>query len=652
MNLFERIKKYPEETALAFIILIGAVLRFRHLGFTSLSNDELSALTRTRFTGFTELIEKGVATDGHPAFVQVMLYYWIKIFGDGVFSIRFPFSIAGIFSIPFIYLLGKKWFNKNTGLFAAAALSTLEFPLLYSQIARPYIFGMLFCLMAAYFWTLAFLEASPDRTRKKKNYFLFAYILSMSACMYTHYFSFLQAVIIGFTGLFFTTHENRKVYILSGIAIILLFIPHLFIFFKQLAIGGVGLWLAKPDENFFRLFINYCFNDSFLIYYICIGICLESFIYFRKIIQLNKFHWLALLWFLLPFFIGYYYSVWRNPVLQYSTLFFGFPFLLLFIFSFIPENAFSKKIILPCLAVFTLVTCYSTIKEKHYYWTNHFGVFKELAEDAVKWSDKYGEDKMLKVISVYNPKYINYYFDKIKRKIKIDLYKADEEADVARLMAMVDTTSATYFLYGWTNIWHPYEAEQIILNKFPIVAERDTFFNSQITLYKRGEPFAQKKVIPDATDFESNNWDNETNIRTDELSHSGKYSQKFTDQTEYSINYIRPLMDFDSIENGIVTATVWMNAKDTATDAKLVLCFEHEGKSFEWYAADLKSFNLKPGTWQQAIISRPLPKNQAGNDVLKVYVWNTQKKNFFIDDFEVKVGKRKNKSGISASKFH
>ena len=636
--MIEKIKKYPDEVALLIILLIGTVFRFYHLGYTSLSNDELSALVRTRFSTFGELIDKGVAVDGHPALVQVLLFYWTKIFGNGVFAIRFPFAIAGIVSILFVYLVGKKWFSKTSGLFAAAAFSTLEFPLLYSQTARPYIFSVLFSLMAVYFWTIILFENFTEENKRKRNRPLAAYVFAMSACMYTHYFSFLFAAIVGLTGLFFMTKENRKEYLLSGIIILLLFLPHLSIFFKQLKIGGVGLWLGKPDENFFRNFISYSLNDSNLLYYLFFGICISSFVYFRKTLAITRYHWLSIGWFLVLFFVGYYYSVLKNPVLQTSTLLPGFPFLILFIFSFIPKESFNKKIIFTSLLGFTLICGYSTVKEKHFFWTNHFGVFKEIAADALNWSDKYGAEKMVKVISVCNPAYINYYFDQMGKKIKIDAYKADEEADLANIMGIIDTTSAIYFIYGWTNIGHPFEVEQTILNTFPHVVERDTFFNSEITLYKRDEKVVKHVTqIPSFTDFENNNWGEEEKIRTEELAHSGKYSEKMDDQHEYGISYTKRLAEFLSLGNAMATASVWINSKDTSDESKLVLSFESEGKAFEWYSASIKSFNRKPGEWQHVLISRPLPKMKAGDDVIKAYVWNPGKKVFYIDDFEVKV---------------
>ena len=641
MSLIERIKKYPEEAVLVFILLIGAVLRFHHLGFTSLSNDELSAITRAKQDSFSSLIQNGVMTDFHPAGVELFMYYWIKIFGDGVFIVRFPFSLAGILSIAVLYFVATRWFNKTTALFAASALCFLQYPLLYSQLARPYAFGLFFTLAAVYFWTrILFPEEEEKSNLKKKRWMHAGFILSMSASTHTHYFAFMLAGIIGLSGFFFLTRGNRKSYLFSGILILTLFIPEIPVFRHQMSIGGLSEWLGKPDKNFFRTFFDYCFNDSAFIFYLCIGICIASFVYFRKNLEITRYHWLSLVWFLLPFFIGYYYSILRNPVLQYSTLLFGFPLLLIFIFSFIQPETFSKSIILGSVVLFTLIGSFNTIKAKHYYSTNHFGVFKELAEDAAKWSDTYGENHMAKVINVISPKYIDYYFGKMNRNMKIDLYRTDDQPAIARLMSLVDTTSATYFLYGWSNVANPPEAEQIIMEKFPAIVSRDTFFNSQITVYKRDPNAVSKQRIVFMTDFETDNWGDEIKLRNEELAHSGKYSQKMKEDVEFSINFFKQLSDFSSIPNGTATASVWINSKDADIDGKLVLEFDSNGKSVEWYSADIKSFNLKPGEWQQVFLSRPLPKLKAGDDAIKAYIWNPGKNVFYVDDFKVTVAEK------------
>jgi len=58
---------------------------------------------------------------------------------------------------------------------SAATLCVLEFPLLYSQIARPYSAGLLFTLLAAYFWSAIFIDKIkyPSSLNEKKINILF-----------------------------------------------------------------------------------------------------------------------------------------------------------------------------------------------------------------------------------------------------------------------------------------------------------------------------------------------------------------------------------------------------------------------------------------------------------------------------------------------
>ncbi|MCH8317636.1 MAG: glycosyltransferase family 39 protein [Bacteroidetes bacterium] len=151
--MFNFLKNNVHESFLIIILVLGSWLRFHHYGEMSLANDELSALYRLNFDTFGDLIDKGVKPDGHPAFVQVFLYYWIKLSGISEYALRFPFVIAGIVSIWLVYLIGCRWFNKTTGVFAALSISFLQFTVYYSQLARPYSLGLLFSLLTVYFWT-------------------------------------------------------------------------------------------------------------------------------------------------------------------------------------------------------------------------------------------------------------------------------------------------------------------------------------------------------------------------------------------------------------------------------------------------------------------------------------------------------------------
>lgn len=77
--------------------------------------DEVSAWGRTGFSSFSELIQKGVKGDGHPAGIQVFLNYWRMLAGDTEAAFKFPFLIMGILSIWLAFRIGKFWFNDTVG---------------------------------------------------------------------------------------------------------------------------------------------------------------------------------------------------------------------------------------------------------------------------------------------------------------------------------------------------------------------------------------------------------------------------------------------------------------------------------------------------------------------------------------------------------
>ena len=397
-------KKNIEFILLICVVIIAGTMRFYNYSDWSFSNDELSALSRRNFGSLGQLINEGVRPDFHPGGVQVFLYFWVKVFGDSEAALRFPFVIAGIISVYLIYLVGKRWFSISTGLLSALVLAFLQFPILYSQLARPYSPGLMFSLLNVYFWTLLIFDFKKHRP----IFLVLGYSISTVLCMYTHYFSFLFAIIIGITGLLFITKENAKYILSSGIISILLFLPHFKISVEQFSKGGVGSWLGKPEGGYFMKFFSYSLNDS-LILQSLLGLIfiISLIIYSKEIISGNKFRLISLIWFILPFFIGYYYSIYKNPILQYSILIFSFPFLLIFIFSFF--NDYKKIFTIACFALLTLTGIWSTTVEKKFYSTSFFGTFEELAQSSIDWDKKYGKSNVTTSINCISYDYINYY---------------------------------------------------------------------------------------------------------------------------------------------------------------------------------------------------------------------------------------------------
>src|ERR1051325_2365989 len=242
-----------EKNIFWLIIIIASVLRIYNYWNWSFTHDELGAFIRLNYHSFSELIREGVQNnDTHPAFVQLFLFGWTKIFGLSEAAIRLPFVLAGIGSVVLVYQISKKWFGTACAQFTSLTIAILDFPILYSQLARPYSFGLFFSLLAVWCW-INLLFGDGKKIYLKALYYGLATVL----CMLTHYFSFFFAMLVAITGLLFLKKETWKAYLISGAIAIIIFLPHVSVSLSQFGKGGVGEWLAKPESNYLWQFIQY-----------------------------------------------------------------------------------------------------------------------------------------------------------------------------------------------------------------------------------------------------------------------------------------------------------------------------------------------------------------------------------------------------------
>lgn len=128
------------ELLLAAILVLAATLRIYRLGAESFWFDEFITIQNSlppalHWHSTTSLAIFGMAAVSHAEAV-----------------IRLPFALAGVGSVLFSYLLGKRLFDTTTGLIAALLLSVTPIHIRYSQEARYSSFVVLFALLSAYFF--------------------------------------------------------------------------------------------------------------------------------------------------------------------------------------------------------------------------------------------------------------------------------------------------------------------------------------------------------------------------------------------------------------------------------------------------------------------------------------------------------------------
>lgn len=409
------------------ITAVGVFLRLYKIGHIPFTHDELSVVARLRFDTFADLINEGVRVEGHPAGVQLFIWLWAKCFGISELTLRIPFLLMGIACIPLMYSITKLWINRTAGLFTSAIVATSQYYIFNSIVIRPYIAGLFFILLLLFPWT----KMVFHKEFRWRNVIFFGIFAASSA--YIHQFSMLTAFLIALTGLFLTNKNNIIKYLSGCILAVVLYLPHLSILFHQISLKGVGNWLGPPTPSFIAQYGQYLLHFSFI----------SASGVFAAVICSSRFkkeRWemiksrliISLLLFLLPCIIGYIYSVFVNPVLQYPVLIFSSPFLLFLLCAFIRDHLTTQS----ALAIFVLM---ATMIYGLLFVRNHYDVMEKEWFDIShkKTIDLYvekGKENVACMINIdssftiyYNSKYGNDILNKIPHRGRCDEQCLDEK---------------------------------------------------------------------------------------------------------------------------------------------------------------------------------------------------------------------------------
>ena len=615
---------------LAIILVIASVVRFYHYDAWSLSNDELSAILRLHFDSFSQLIEGGVKVDGHPAGVQVFLFYWTQLFGLSATAVRLPFVLMGIFSVVLGYIIARRWFGQTPALYAGLAMALLEFSVLYSQVARPYISGLFFILLTVYFW-----DGLTFRNKPKRTYAILTG-LGYALAMYNHYFSFLTVFVLGIIGLFYVKKERLWPYLLAGIIAVVLFLPHIPITLHHLSIGGVGGWLGKPSGVWIFNHLVYVFNESRFLLFVSLVIVAATCIYANQIPRWTKYHTISSALFLTVFVIGFGYSHLVDPVLQNSTMIFVFPFLLFMIFSWVKSNKVSRYLIY-LLAAFLLIPPDGITG---FYKEQHFGEFEGVSERFIQWNREYGDEEVSNILVANDPYYIKYYFD--ENTVEFDKVLYGEEGELDDLSNYLADTQDSKVCYARTRPFNP-QVYDIIRGYFPLVAEDKNYGDlSRITLFSETEGQIYDSVFrristPDVLVYE-NFSDKETDldINTENIVDTlGKKAYRVGSQQKYDLNFSGNY-EFGSQGINEIAVRGKLFSGQPLSKAMLVVSLTNDkGEQVFWRGMPLKYFSRKPGEWQDIIFTPETDEMSLADYLLKVYIWNRESETLLMDKLSI-----------------
>lgn len=258
--------KKHEQTIIAIaLMLINFVVKGLFLSGNSLGGDEPFSVYHAQMdiASIIKLLSEG----NNPPLYEIILHFWIKIFGISEFSVRFPSLLFSCVTVLFVYKFGVKYLNKHVALYAGIIFIFSNYHILFAHEARVYAFlGMLSIISMYYFVGMLFdANASPNNAFKSRitaNSIILAIVNTL--IIYSHYFGFF-IILVQLLFLAFNWTLASKIYkqiLLCSAIITLLYMPNIMVVANRLQSTATnGTWVSPPNGadsiyNMLRQFSN------------------------------------------------------------------------------------------------------------------------------------------------------------------------------------------------------------------------------------------------------------------------------------------------------------------------------------------------------------------------------------------------------------
>ena len=219
---------------------VATLATFVGLGLRLLSTrglwlDEAISVAQARMP-FGAMLQDIATTDVHPPLHHMVLWVWMRVFGDGEFSVRLPFVLIGAALVPLLFVVGRDLYSRRAGAAAACLGAVAPLAVWYSQETRMYSLYMLFSLVAV--WG----QVRTMRRGRVPDWALL--VVGTAGLLWTHWFALLQVAVMQAILLVHVVRRRRRRedsraltwrWLLAVGAIVLLLAPLVPVLVEQLA---------------------------------------------------------------------------------------------------------------------------------------------------------------------------------------------------------------------------------------------------------------------------------------------------------------------------------------------------------------------------------------------------------------------------------
>ncbi|MBU0678622.1 MAG: glycosyltransferase family 39 protein [Verrucomicrobia bacterium] len=225
------------------------MLRLLHLSAEQLWLDEADTI-RIASMPIPSLLNQ-MTVGNKPPLYFLLMQQWIHVWGRNPWAVRLFSALFGIATVPLLYLLGRSWCSRRSGLLAAFIWSIAQISVYYGREGRNYT--LVAFLLCSGVYALDRAVRKPDRV-----YSWVGYGVCLIMSIYTSYPGFILLPINGIQVLLARRGSIRickirglRPWLLSVGAVSFLYLPWLTVLLRQLSnMSGSIRWLIPYWEAY------------------------------------------------------------------------------------------------------------------------------------------------------------------------------------------------------------------------------------------------------------------------------------------------------------------------------------------------------------------------------------------------------------------
>lgn len=292
---------------------IALLVRLVHLNSTDIAGDEPFSVFVAQLE--PDSIIRFLSKGNNPPLFEILLHYWVSLFGNSDFSLRLPPTLISSLTVIPIFLTGKRFFNSSVAVMAGVFFSFSIFHIRFAHEVRVY---SLFSLATA--WSLYFFLSLIRKPDNRKVWMWLA--LSNVILLYSHFTSFYILLVEVVCGLLFIKPRYWKSIVIPLTVSALLYLPYLFYFLQRLGeVSSNGTWVRPPGWGEIYGSVNLLLNSRvttvLILMSLAAGFVVQKRLKMRDFVSQafsNKTGQTVLLWFAIPYILMFLVSITFIPM--------------------------------------------------------------------------------------------------------------------------------------------------------------------------------------------------------------------------------------------------------------------------------------------------------------------------------------------------